>query len=161
MKIALERPLSESGVGLEFEAIDSLSWSDEMDIAISFLPQVREGKTRGESYNSIISRLNFRGENKRAFDLFLELSKNQSDFLDIPPETIASDSPRLLYKSLEDIEDLAIRAEAARLLYRSHKHNGQFIDSEIIELRQLIESQPESQLREVYDRLNKIMNKAE
>lgn len=161
MKIALERPLSESGVGLEFEAIDSLSWSDEMDIAISFLPQVREGKTRGESYNSIISRLNFRGENERAFDLFLELSENQSDFLDKPLRTIASDSPRLLYKSLEDIEDLAIRAEAARLLYRYHKHNGQFIDSEIIELRQLIESQPESQLREVYDRLNKIMNKAE
>ena len=164
LQIALQQPLTRGGIGLEHEVIRWVVVCDDLDLAISLLPEVRAGTTRSHAYNAVIADLIKNGGDSHALKLFFELSEIETMHLHIPLETLARHSPAQLFNSLDQISldqivDLGTRAEAARVLFANHQDNGRFTQGELTILHEMIQSNPTSQLHHARDRVNDIRRK--
>ncbi|MCY3627454.1 MAG: hypothetical protein F4166_06090 [Gammaproteobacteria bacterium] len=157
LQTALQLPLVERKPGMESNVVKWVAYRGYLDEAISLLPQVRSGITRSHAYDSVIQRLLEQDDTDRALNLFFELSKIESEALQQPLATLARKSPNLLYDALEQIEDVVVQAEAARLLYYHNKKDGRFAETELEHLYKLIQSQPKSRMNRAFDRMHEIM----
>lgn len=129
----------------------------QIDMAVSLLSQVRAGKTRSWAYDSVINDLLVDEDTTRAMELFFELSEKQTTRLAKPLGTIAWRAPDALFSSLEQMESLPLRAEAARILYKRNKDNGRFTDEELAHLLGLIQSQHSSRLNSARDSIYEVL----
>ena len=157
MEFALKEPIEQGDEGMEAKVIDWVSHTGQIDTAVSMLSLVRAGKTRSRAYDSVISDLIGDEDISRAMDLFLELCEQQTTDLNKPLETIAWLAPDALFSSIEQMESLSLRAEAARILYKRNNDNGRFTDEELAHLQGLIQSQHSSRLNSARDRIYEVL----
>ena len=157
MQTALQQPLVKGKRGMESSIVRWMAYRGNLDMALSLLPQVRSGLTRSYSYDSVMQKLLEQGDTERALNLFIELSEIETEDLQLPLATLAQKSPSLLYDSLNQFEDLVVKAEAARLLYYRNRNNGRFTETELEHLDRLIRSQPKSRMNRAYDRMHETM----
>lgn len=162
MQVALAQPLNEDGIGPEAEVINAMTW-DDMDTAISMLPQVRDGKTRLEAYESVITFLTppIGSETERAIDLFVELANEQ----DIPNRAfivtnLAISEPRSLFDALDRFESMDFRRRVASSLLRFHEGDDVFTEEQVSILQETSQYQQESreaQRKEAYERIRELL----
>ena len=146
MQVALAQPVNEDGVGPEAEVIDAIKFQD-MDTAVSLLPQVRAGKTSLEAYESVIRFLTppISNEADRAIDLFVQLSNEQ----EIPRDSflitsLVLNEPRALFDALERFDSTDFKRRVASSLLRFHANDDTFTQEQISVLQETRQYEQES-----------------
>lgn len=137
IKIASEQPIPEGrAIGLEAGLISALAFRD-VDAAIEFLPEAREGATRVVVYRSVGVSLVANGEPEKALSLVQELpdSAKPEFYRSIAFEWAKFDPPAVL-SAMKVFPTAEIRSEVANELSRFHSQN--FSESEMETLKKYI-----------------------
>lgn len=137
VKTALDLPTDNEGVGPESSAFRILASSD-LDLAISLLPQARNGPTRLAAYGVVINNLlDEHTDFRKAMDLFVDVA-NEVPILGYNSalRSLVWDTPLQLFDSLEEIptEDLKKRVAGDLLV---HEPQGLFSDEQLTRLREV------------------------
>ena len=113
LQMAKTLPSDESGIGPEAHIVAKLA-SEDMEVAIALLPDVREGPTKLSAYIAIGNNL-LEHEPKQAFELELELSDTQKTtyFGMIVGHWFLLDS-ELAYESIRTLPTAAAKSKAAQ-----------------------------------------------
>lgn len=137
VKTALDLPTDNEGVGPEGTAFRILASSD-LDLAISLLPQARNGPTRLAAYGVVINNLlDEHTDFRKAMDLFVDVA-NEVPILGYNSalQSLVWDTPLQLFDSLDEIptEDLKKRVAGDLLV---HEPQGLFSDEQLTRLREV------------------------
>lgn len=137
IKIASEQPIPEGReIGLEAGLISALAFRD-VDAAIEFLPEAREGATRVVVYRSVGVSLVANGEPEKALSFVQELpdSAKPEFYRSVAFEWAKFDPPAVL-SAMKVFPTAEIRSEVANELSRFHSQN--FSESEMETLKTYI-----------------------
>lgn len=148
LETALNQPLSAEEKGLEAAVIDSVARWGSLDTAISMLPNVRRGKTRIEAFDSVIEQSISEDDLDRALELFLQLCEHEPTITSGPLETVVTELPEKLFKSLDRISSERMRIRAARELYLKHSDSDTFNQTQLERLNEISQSGLSNRMRE-------------
>ncbi|MYD79619.1 MAG: hypothetical protein F4X44_03290 [Gammaproteobacteria bacterium] len=134
---ALDLPTDNEGVGPEGSAFRILASSD-LDLAISLLPQARNGPTRLAAYDAVINNLlDEHSDFRKAMDLFVEVANEEpiSGF-NSALHSLVWDTPLQLFESLDEIPTDHLKKRVAGDLL-VHESKGLFSDDQLTRLREV------------------------
>ena len=121
IQTALDQPLGERSQGLEVSVISSLSYHD-IERAIEFLTQVREGNSTLAAYRTVGYRLIGLDDYDRALSLGTKLPESQRQaYYDSISQHWSHSDPVALFESLDRIPQAESRSRAAMHLVTASK----------------------------------------
>ena len=141
-EIALGLPMPEHGFGPEGKIVSNIA-SSELETAMDFLPQVREGKTKLNAYVSVAIELILEGLTQDTLDLGRQLTERgemaAAYYLRVG-EAWAQFDPRGLVESLKHFPTAEIRSLVAARQIRWNSSTSFFSEQQIQLLRQHVMS---------------------
>ena len=142
--------LDENNIGTEAMIIASIAQSD-LSLALTLLPEVREGETQTQSYVTVASKLIERGDTQEALSLGSQLPESDLEefFVNLAQRWAFRDIASLL-SEMESFPTSEIRSKIALSLTRMNANNSRFADSQLeqlesflsVEDRELLEINP-------------------
>ena len=148
METALAQPISEEMPGLEASVIAALVYSD-LDKALEFLPQVREGSTKISAYGSVGGGYIQNGETEKALSLAQQLPEsNRTDYLQaLVPEWAGTD-PKGLLEHMDRLPTPEIKSKAAMILTTYNRLEKNLTDEEIEGVKKYLTEEDAENLEE-------------
>lgn len=158
MSTALAQPIDEdksgfgmfgpAGLGLEFNVISSLAFSD-VDKAIEFLPQVREGPTQLMAYQTVVQSLLMNEEVDKAFNMVQQVPESErAKVYQAISSSWAMTNPKDMLKSMDRFPSEKDRSRAALLLVTTNQFSKSLSDEEIEEAKKHLSDEHAKALEE-------------
>lgn len=151
MGIALSQPIAESETGMELRVISALAFED-VDKALEFIPQTREGQTRLRAYQSVGGALIRENDVDRTLDLLQKVDDAEriTVFQPIAADWARTDSEGLL-KSMDRLPSQEFRSKAAMAIVLSNREWKKVLSDERIEEAKKFLTDDDQQLLEDAD----------
>lgn len=136
LRRALEQPIEEYRLGLEYEVISHIA-QDDLQLAREMLQQAREGKTRSSSYAAVGLAMVRASRGNEALDLATNLpaSDRVNYVANMLRNWVATDALGL-FDSLSNISDSEIQSSAADALIKRDRTNDILSDEQVEYVRQ-------------------------
>lgn len=159
METALAQPIAKGegspwigmGIGLEFNVISSLAYSD-VDKAIELLPKVRKGMTKTQAYSVVSGALIEHGDVDKALDMVKQVPESErTDLYQIVASSWAAQDPEGLLNSMDRLPSKEIRSQAALVLVslnQFHQFESILTDEQIEQAKKFLTDEDVKALEE-------------
>ncbi|MXW54337.1 MAG: hypothetical protein F4Z66_10265 [Gammaproteobacteria bacterium] len=145
--VAIGQPIPDGEVGMELRVITSLV-QENIDRALEFLPQVREGQTRLGAYRNVARALVQDKDVDRALNLLPSVSvKEKSAVFETIAATWARSNAEELLNSMDRFDTRELKSKAAMALVLSNRYwNPALSDKQIEEAKSFLTDEDKLQL---------------
>lgn len=138
MDTALDHPVPEEEVGLEVGVIRQICPSD-IQMAVEFLPRVREGRTRLDAYRVVGAQYVRTDEALKAIELGDELSDTaRNKYLQSIVSIWALVNPQELFQSMDRLPSVEVQSSAALALIGLNRQNKKLTNEQIDRVRKFL-----------------------
>lgn len=150
LETALSQPIPEetNGVGMEYNVLTTLAYSN-LEMALELLPQVRKGRTRIRTIQSVSQMLIRNGDTNKALDLVFQVDEaDRPDVYSAVASTWARSDPDGLLNSMNLLPSREIISKAAMVLVSRNIHQKTLTEEQIEEAKKFLTEEDAEALAE-------------
>ncbi|MYD46728.1 MAG: hypothetical protein F4W92_10275 [Gammaproteobacteria bacterium] len=137
-ELALTLRLANGGVGFEAEIVSQIA-TEDVELALTLLPKVRNGKSKGFAYEQVGDALVRSGEFKKAANLGTQLDESyHSSYYQYISYIWVNMDPDKLYAMLPDLPNAEARSKAAYALFVLYDGNDSIPQKKVESLDQYL-----------------------
>lgn len=148
MRAALAQPADSDSIGLEATVISSLARQD-VNKALEFLPDVRDGKSKMYAYGSVGMALANNGDTDQALELAENIVESERDtYFHLLSLAWANTDPEQLFETLGKFPSDASKSKAAAILTMMHGVSPSLSDKQAEELKKYLSEKDKREIEE-------------